>query len=42
MRRNHNFGDWGTMAVLILSLVTYIPWVVMLGFLISAIVKRFI
>lgn len=39
-RRKPHLDDWGELAVLILSLITYVPWAVILGIALSGCIKR--
>ncbi len=39
-RRKPPLDDWGELAVLILSLIPYVPWAVILGIALSGCIKR--
>ena len=39
-RRKPTLDDWGELAVLILSLITYVPWAVILGIALFGCIKR--
>lgn len=40
-RRKPPLDDWGELAVLILSLITYVPWAVILGVGLAGLIMRF-
>lgn len=40
MKKLEELWDWGDLVVLFLTLVTYVPWAVIMGLTLSGIIKR--
>lgn len=40
MKRLKGPFDWGDLVVLILSLITYVPWAIILGLVLAGLIKR--